>query len=120
MAGYTPNNCNDRATAAAKARQAMIERFRAAPGPDDPAMQAIAAERRAIAEAREVRANERRVAKEAEEARKREQQALLAVEQAKREAEARALKVEEAARQRALLLEQKAARDARYAARKAR
>ena len=57
---------NDRAAAAAAAKKALIENFRAKPPADDPAVQARAAERRAIAEARDVRTAERRVAKEAE------------------------------------------------------
>ena len=43
---------NDRAAAAAAAKKALIENFRAKPPADDPAVQARAAERRAIAEAR--------------------------------------------------------------------
>jgi Family of unknown function (DUF6481) len=120
MAGYKLNNFDERASTAAKAKQALIERFRARPGPDDPAVIALAEERRKIADAREIRAAERRVAKEADEARKRAELAAQAVEQAKRDAEARQRLLEEAARQRLLAVEQKAARDARYAARKAR
>lgn len=117
MAGFNPNSFNDRAAAAAKAKQAMVERFRAAPRPDDPEMVRLAEERRVIAEARDKRNAERKAAKLAEAKRLAEE---AAAEQARREAEARAAKIEEAARQRALLAEQKAARDARYAARKAR
>ena len=60
------NNFNDRKDAAAKAKQAMLEKFRSKPGPDDPAVQARAAERAAIAAAREVRAAEREKARLAE------------------------------------------------------
>ena len=45
----------DRLTTAAKAKQAMLERFRARPGPDDPEVQAQQAARKAIAEARDAR-----------------------------------------------------------------
>jgi hypothetical protein len=117
MAGYNPNNFNDRAAAAAKAKQALIERFKAMPGPDDPAVQAAAAERKAIAEARDKRNAERKATRIAEEARLKAEAQAAAIEKARAEAEAKA---EAAARQRALLAEQKAARDARYAARKAR
>jgi hypothetical protein len=120
MSSFKGGTFNDRRDAAAKARQEMLEKFRAQPAPDDPAMLAKAAERLAIAEAREVRAAERRVAKEAELAEK-------ALQEAARKAEAEALKAEEAAAaERAvadaarLEVERKAARDARYAARKAR
>jgi hypothetical protein len=70
----------DRRDAAAEAKKALIERFKARPPADDPAVLARAAERKAIQEAREIRAAER-------------------------------------AR---LKAERKAARDAKYAARKAR
>lgn len=117
MAGHNPNNFNDRAAAAAKARQAMLEKFRAAPKPDDPEMVELAAKRRAIAEAREQRQAEKRAAKEAEEARHRAEAEAAAAEKARLEA---AAKAEAIARHKALLAEQKAKRDARYAARKAR
>jgi Family of unknown function (DUF6481) len=120
MAGYKANNFNDRAETAAKAKQALVERFKARPGPDDPAMVALREQRLAVAAAREQRAAERRVAKEAEEARKRVEAATHAAEKAAQEVAARLTAQEEAARKRALLVEQKAARDARYAARKAR
>ena len=111
---------NDRASAAAKAKQALIEKFRSRPGPDDPSVQAKLAERLAVVEAREKREQERKIAKEADAAR-------LAAEEAERQAEAvrKAAEktAEEIARKAALLAleaERKAARDARYAARKAR
>ena len=120
MSGYKDANFNDRRTAAANARKAMLEKFRAQPSPDDPAMIAARAARQATAEAREVRAAERRAEREAEQARK-------AAEAAARKAEAEAElarkaeeAVAEAARAVGLEAERKAARDARYAARKAR
>ena len=120
MPAFNHANFNDRATAAAKAKQALIEKFRARPGPDDPAVLAKQAERQAIAEARELREQERKLAKEADAARK-------AAEEVERLAELARLAAqkteEEIARKAALLAleaERKAARDARYAARKAR
>ncbi len=111
---------NDRKEAAEQARKALLEKFRSRPAPDDPAMLAAQAQRKAIAEARAVRQAEREVIKAAEARR-------LAEEEEARQAELARLAAEEAARvtaekaaQRALLAEQKAARDARYAARKAR
>lgn len=110
----------DRKEAAEKARKALLEKFKARPGPDDPMMLAAQEQRRAVAEARAVRQAEREAARQAELAR------LAAAEEA-RQAELRRLAEEEAARiaaekaeQRSLLAQQKAARDARYAARKAR
>jgi len=111
---------NDRATAAAKAKQALIEKFRARPGPDDPSVQAKIAERLAIAEAREKRDQERKLVKEAEAARKAAEELERLAEAARKAAEKTA---EEKARKLDLLAieaERKAARDARYAARKAR
>ena len=90
------------------------------PGPDDPAVKEREAERKAIAEARAVRAAERQAAREAEAARQAEMEAAKKAEEAARLAAEAAAKAEEAARQRALLAEQKAARDARYARRKAK
>ncbi len=120
MGAFKDNLFNERQAASANAKKALLEKFKAKPPADDPAVLARAAERRAIAEAREARAAERRAAKE-EEARR------LAAEQAARDEEARLRAIEEAARaaeQAARDLqrkaEQQAARDARYAARKAR
>ena len=107
------DNFNDRKEAAANAKRALLARFKAQPGPDDPAVQQRMAERAAIAEAREARMAERRVAREADEARKAEEARAAQVAAAAAAAEA-------AARARELAIEQKAARDARYAARKAR
>ena len=113
VAGFKDNNFNDRASTAAKAKLAAIEKFRQMPKPDDPIVLARQAELKALAEAREARAAERRAQKEAEalaEKRRLEEEARAAAaaeaERKQRERE------EEAAR--------KAARDARYAARKAR
>ncbi|MFC6488916.1 DUF6481 family protein, partial [Nitratireductor sp. GCM10026969] len=50
---------DDRRKHAAQARQAMLEKFRAAPGPDDPRMVEKRREREAIAKARAERQAER-------------------------------------------------------------
>ena len=122
---------NDRLAAQADARKAALEKFRARPAPDDPAVLERIAAQKAVAEAREKRAAERKAEREAEKAR-------LAAEEAARKAEAEARAREEAEREKgeaerianldadkkaralALAAEQKAKRDARYAARKAR
>ena len=110
----------DRMGTAAAAKNAAIERFRTLPGPDDPAVAARRATRVAIAEAREVRSAERQAARQAEVARQAAEQAAEAAAQVARDAEARRLVAEAAAQAEAVKAEQKAARDGRYAARKAR
>lgn len=104
---------SERQEAAAKARSAMLEKFKARPGPDDPAVQAREAARLAAEAKRQQRIVERKAKREAEQRRLAEEAAARIAEQKRRE-------VEEAARLEELRLQQKVARDARYAARKAR
>ena len=78
------------------------------------------AERQAIIEAREARAAERKLTREAEAAEQARLDALKAEEQKRLEAEAAAAKLEEAKLEASKVLAAKAARDAKYAARKAR
>src|SRR3954469_18781961 len=113
-------NFGNRLDAAAAAKKAMLERFHARPGPDDPAVLEQQAARKAISEAREIRIAERKAAQEAEAQRQAAENAAKAAEQAAREAEERRLSAEVAAQAVALEAQRKAARDARYAARKAR
>ncbi|PSC03088.1 hypothetical protein SLNSH_20925 [Alsobacter soli] len=102
-----------RQKAAQASRKAMLERFSARPGPDDPATVKKRAAREAINAARGVRRAE------AERRRQSEQEAQAA--QSAMEASLLQQRVEQEAREAAALkAEQKAARDARYAARKAR
>jgi hypothetical protein len=110
---HARTNFDDRLSAAAAAKQALLERFRARPSPDDPAEIARQAALKAISDAREGRAAERKAAKEAEAAR-------LAAEEAARRADEQRAEAEAKARARAEEAARKAARDARYAARKAR
>jgi hypothetical protein len=110
---HARTNFDDRISAAAAAKQALLERFRARPRPDDPAEIERQAGLKAIADARDARVAERKAAKEAEAAR------LAAEEAARRAAEQEAAK-QAKAQERALEAQRKAARDARYAARKAR
>ena len=109
---------DNRKNAAAEAKRKLMERFRAQPGPDDPIVIARLAEQKAAGEARAIR--------EAA-AKQRADEKAAAIAAAKAEAAAaKQREIEEAARavleakKRAaqLLIEQKAARDARYAARK--
>ena len=93
MSQFNENSMTDRLKAANEARQAALARFRDRPPADDPAVLARKAEREQIVRDREIRTRARDEARAAEE------------------------KVEQAA---AARLEQKALRDARYAARKAK
>ena len=110
----------DRQATAAAAKTAMLERFRARPGPDDPAVIERRAAQAAIDAAREVRAAERKLAKEAEAARKAAEEAARAEEMKAAALADQARIAEEAARAAERAIEQKAARDPRYAARQAR
>jgi hypothetical protein len=104
---------NQRLKTAAEAKEAALKKFTERKADDDPAVVARKAERLEIAKAREARAAER-------EAKKLEEKARLIEEQAAKKAEAELEIARQAERQEALAAEQKAARDARYAARKAK
>ncbi|HEY0184908.1 MAG TPA: DUF6481 family protein [Rhodopila sp.] len=110
---HARTNFDDRLSAAAAAKQALLERFRSRPAVGDPAWIEQQAALKAISDAREARAAERKAAKEAEAAR-------AAAEQAERKKAEQAAAAEAKARALALEAERKAIRDARYAARKAR
>jgi Family of unknown function (DUF6481) len=117
MSGYTNKNFSERLSTAAEARKAMLDKFRARPTADDPAVVARQEARQAISDARQARTAEKEAARRAEEAREAaERSAREAAEQEQRLREAAEL----AEREAALETERKAARDARYAARKAR
>ncbi|GGG95434.1 hypothetical protein GCM10007420_08760 [Glycocaulis albus] len=112
MAGFKSPDFNERTAAARAARQAAVEQLRNKPAPDP----AVLAERQAARAARE----EQRAAKkaEAEEAKaKRAEAARIKAEAAQADA---AKAAAEAAVPERTEAELKAARDARYAARKAR
>src|ERR1700726_2450928 len=66
---HARTNFDDRLSAAAAAKQALLERFRARPSADDPAEIARQEALKAISDARDARAAERKAAKEAEAAR---------------------------------------------------
>jgi len=113
MSGFKEPGFADRQKAAQQARQNLLNKFRAQPGPDDPEVAKRRAEREAVAENRE-RARQEREAAKAEQKRREEEAAAAETVRVVREREAAA------ARQAALEVEQKAKRDARYAARKER
>ena len=91
MAIYREKNFAERRDAAGVAKKALLEKFKARPAADDPAVIARQEERKRILEARAIR-----------------------------EAEKEKLRQERLAREAAEKAERKAKRDARYAARKAR
>jgi hypothetical protein len=113
MSGFKEPGFADRQKAAQQAKQNLLNKFRSQPGPDDPEVAKRRAEREAIAAAR-IRAKAEREAAEAERKRREEEAAAAEAARIAREKE------EEAARLAALEAEQKAKRDARYAARKNR
>lgn len=110
---HARTNFDDRISAAAAAKQALLERFRSRPNPGDPAWEEQQAALKAVAEARDARAAERKAAKDAEAAR-------VAAELAAKRTQEQIAAAEAKARALALEAERKAARDAKYAARKAR
>ena len=120
MSGYKGAKYTDRITESAKAKQAALEKFRARPSPDDPAVLARQATQKAIQDAREIRDAQRRVERAAEAERLAAEERARIVEQEALKAAEAARVADEAAQARILLAQQKAARDARYAARKAR
>ena len=117
MKTFKTPSFSERLGASTTAKRAALERFRAQPTSDDPAVVEKRTARVAAAAARESRANERR-----EKARLDVEAAqaadLAARELAAREREERQNR--EAEEQVTLEAERKAARDSRYAARKAR
>jgi Family of unknown function (DUF6481) len=117
MSDYTNKNFSERLGTAAHAKKAMLDKFRSRPAADDPAVVERRAARQAISDARQARIAEReaaRLAQEAREAAERHEREMAKQQQRVREA------AEVAEREAALEIERKAARDARYAARKAR
>jgi Family of unknown function (DUF6481) len=113
MSGFKEPSFADRQKAAQQAKQDLLNKFRAQPGLDDPEVAKRRAERESAVASREKARLEREAAKAAAKLREEETKAAEAARVA-REKEA------EAARQAELEVEQKAKRDARYAARKDR
>ena len=124
MRGFKEKTFTDRLEVAAKAKQAQLERARAKSPLNDPDFATRQAERKRQADERAARLAARAAEKVAEAKRETERRALHEAERvaAEKLAEEVRLKArrEEADRLVALAAEQKAARDARYAARKQR
>ncbi len=117
MSAYKDTAYTDRLSSAANAKRAALEEFRTRTAAGDPAAAERQASRLAISMAREARLAERKATRQAEAARQAAEQAAQNAARAIQDAE---MEAERAARARALEIELKAARDARYAARKAR
>jgi serine phosphatase RsbU (regulator of sigma subunit) len=109
--GFKEPSFLDRQTAAQNARKNILEKFKAKPAADDPSVLKRAAERQAM-EAERAKAQK---LKDEKKAAKKAHDAELAAQAA---AEVLRLQAEKEAAAEALKAEQKAARDARYAARK--
>lgn len=107
----------ERRDAALEAKKRLLLKFKAAPKPDDPEVQARLAERQALAEARDARKAERAETKRLEAERERAEAEAAAIAKALETEAAEAASAEESA---ARELADKAERDRRYAARKAR
>jgi hypothetical protein len=124
MAAYRDQNFVERLNVATAAKKAMRERLRAKQSTDDPLILERRAARQAITAARETRVANRKAARELEKLRQAADQEAwdteAALQTATQEARSTELQVEEKVRAASLEAEQKAARDARYAARKAR
>ena len=105
----------ERLTAAAQAKKAALDKFRARPAADDPTVIERQVARQALSEARDVRTVARKAAREEEATQRAATAEREAAEKTARDADEKA---GQEARAAALKAEQKAARDARYAARK--
>ena len=117
MHGFKPHNFADRRTAAADARQAALEKFRAKTPANDAELAARLAVRQELAAARDARIAEKTELKRIEDERA-EIERVARAEQEKIDKAER--QIREAEEQVVLEAERKAARDARFAARKAR
>lgn len=117
MHGFKPNTFADRRNAAADARQAALEKFRAKTPANDAELAARLKARQELAAVREARIAEKAEIKRLEDERT-ELERIARSEQEKIEKAER--QIREAEEQVALEAERKAARDARFAARKSR
>lgn len=117
MREFKGKSLTDRQQNSNKAKQALIQKMREAPKPDDPEVVARRAAKAALLAANKADRERRRAEKEAAIRAEAEREAAA---QAAALAEAERKKREETEKIATLLADQKAARDARYAARKNR
>jgi hypothetical protein len=121
MSGFKDRGFGERLSTASSARRAMAAKFLQRPGLDDPAVIEKRAARVAVSAARDVRRAEREERRLAEQLRiEAEREARAAAAAAQKGADDERAAAEKAVSDAARQIEQKAARDARYAARKAR
>ena len=124
MSGHKDKAFGDRLKTAKEAKDALLGKFRARPAADDPAVAEKQAARKAVSDAREARLAERKALASEQEAAQNAKAEREAAERIAHEAAEQEQKDREAAerveRESTLKAERKAARDARYAARKAR
>lgn len=112
MRGFKEESLSERLERAAKARQAIIAKFKSQPGPNDPDVVRRREEQIAIAEARKAREAEKAERKAKEEA---ERLAKLAAEKAERQRQAKRAAIEAVIRGEAIIAELKAIRGKRKA-----
>ena len=120
MATFRNPDFDDRRNAAEAAKKAKLEKFRALTAQINEGAAERQATRQEIVAARDARAAEREAARLANEARSAEDQAAREIVVKAEQTERDAKTAEQAEREVASGAERKAARDARYAARKAR
>ena len=120
MATFKNPNFDERRNAAEAAKKAKLEKFRALTAQINEGAAERGATRQAIVAARDVRAAEREAARLVNKARAAEDQAAREIVLKAEQAELDAKAAEQAEREVASAAESKAARDARYAARKSR
>ena len=120
MAIFKNANFDERRNAAEAAKKAKLEKFRALTAQINEGAAERQTTRQEIIAARDVRAAEREAARLANEARSAEDQAAREIVVKAEQTERDAKTAEQAEREVASGAERKAARDARYAARKAR
>ena len=124
MSAHKNKTFSDRLKTAGEAKQALLDKFRARPAADDPAVVERQAARQVVSNARDARTAEREAQAAKAQAARQAKAEADAAEQSAREAAEREQRQQEAAaaaqREAALEVDRKAARDARYAARKTR
>ena len=121
MRGLKDNRFDQRLNTAKNAKQAMAAKFLRRPGLDDPAFAERQAARAAVSAARDIRVAEREAQRAAEKERMAvERDAHAQAAAAEQVAATERAAAEQAASNAALEVQRKTARDARYAARKAR
>lgn len=121
MSGFKDRGFGERLSTASSAKRAMAAKFLQRPGLDDPAVVERRAALVAVSVARDGRRAEREEKRLAEQARiAAEREARAAASAAQQAADDERAAAEKAVSDAAREIDQKAARDARYAARKAR